>query len=190
MYDELIAKARAGDETAFAALADASVDRLLRVARGILGDAHQAEDATQAALIDMWRHLPDLREPQRFEAWSYRLVVNACYSEIRRNRRWLSSVLDTLTTEPTAADELGAVDDRDQLDRAFDGLSAGHRSVVVLHHYVGLPVAQVAAALGIPEGTVRSRLYHAMSRLRGVLHAPDGPGTAVAMGTRSEEGPR
>ena len=169
MDTQLVVRAQNGDREAFTRLADASLDRFLSVARGILGDAQLAEDATQQALLSIWRNLPGLREADRFEAWSYRLVVNACYSEVRRSRRWMPDMVTPLTSEPMAADEIGSVHDRDELERAFRGLSVDHRAVLVLHHCLGLTLPEVAHSLDIPEGTVRSRLYHAMKKLRAAL---------------------
>ena len=169
MDTELVVRAQDGDQEAFAELADASLDRFLAMAQGILGDTQLAEDATQQALLSIWRHLPSLRQPERFGAWSYRLVINACYSEVRRSRRWMPDMTAQLTSEPAAADEFGPVHDRDELERAFRDLSLDHRAVLVLHHCLGLTLPEVAESLDIPEGTVRSRLYHAMKKLRAVL---------------------
>ena len=169
MDTQLVVRAQDGDREAFAALADASVDRMLAVALGILGDSQLAEDATQQALLDIWRNLPRLRDPESFRGWSYRVVVNACYSEVRHSRKWMPDRIAPLTVDPVAADELGSVLDRDELERAFHDLSIDHRAVVVLHHCLGLTLPEVARSLDIPEGTVRSRLYHAMKRLRAVF---------------------
>jgi RNA polymerase sigma-70 factor (ECF subfamily) len=145
------------------------------VAHRILRDIDLAEDATQQALLSIWRDLPQLRDPARFEAWSYRLLVRACYAEARRTRR-AGSILRLLPAgEPTASDDLAAVADRDQLERGFRRLSIDHRAVVVLHHYLDLSLADVADALGIPEGTVRSRLHYAMRGLRAAMAADSRP---------------
>jgi RNA polymerase sigma factor (sigma-70 family) len=172
MDTELVVRAQDGDQEAFAKLADASLDRLLAVAQGILADTGLAEDATQQALVNIWRYLPGLRQPERFEAWSYRLVVNACYSEVRRSRRWMPGVIAPLTYEPVVSDGTDSVLDHDELERAFAELSVDHRAVVVLHHCLGLTLPEIAGSLDIPEGTVRSRLYHAMKRLRAVFRVP------------------
>jgi len=169
MDTELVVRAQHGDREAFAELADASLDRFLSVAQGVLGDTQLAEDATQQALVNIWRHLPRLREAERFEGWSYRLVVNACYSEVRRSRRWMPDMIAPLSFEPVAADEFASVHDRDELERAFRHLAIDHRAVLVLHHCLGMTLPEVAHALDIPEGTVRSRLYYAMKKLRAAL---------------------
>jgi RNA polymerase sigma-70 factor, ECF subfamily len=175
MDTELVIRAQHGDEGAFASLAVAVGDRLHAVAHRILRDIDLAEDATQQALLNIWRDLPQLRDPARFEAWSYRLLVRACYAEARRTRRSGSNLRLLPADEPMATDELATVADRDQLERGFRRLSIDHRAVVVLHHYLDLSLADVADALGIPEGTVRSRLHHAMRGLRAALDADARP---------------
>ena len=184
MDTEVVVRAQRGDRDAFAELADASLDRLLSVARGILGDAGLAEDATQQALVDIWRNLPSLRDPMRFDGWSYRLVVNACYSEVRRSRRWMPGMISPLIGEPESTrDEFAPIHDRDELERAFRDLSIDHRAVLVLHHCLGLTLPEVARSLDIPEGTVRSRIYHGMKRLRAALRST---GPASGLATNSE----
>ena len=173
-----MARAQRGDRAAFEGLATASVDRLHAVAFSVLGDAHLAEDATQQALISIWRDLPRLREPEHFEAWSYRIVVRACYAEARRTPRWLPNYGAGPADEPFAADGLSRIADRDQLERGFRRLPVDQRAVVVLHHYLDLPLHEVAQALGIPVGTAHSRLHRAMSALRALIAADARP-TAV-----------
>ena len=167
--------AQHGDEEAFASLAVAVGDRLHAVAHRILRDTDLAEDATQQALLSIWRDLPQLRDPAHFDAWSYRLLVRACYAEGRRTRAWAPNLRLLPADEPTAGEGLGAVVDRDQLERGFRRLSIDHRAVVVLHHYLDLPLEAVADALGVPIGTVRSRLHHAMRGLRAALEADARP---------------
>jgi RNA polymerase sigma-70 factor, ECF subfamily len=172
---ELIGRAQHGDEEAFASLAVAAGDRLHAVAHRILRDTDLAEDATQQALLAIWQDLPRLRDPARFDAWSYRLLVRACYAEGRRTRRWTPNVRLLPVDRPEDADDLGSVVDRDQLERGFRRLSIDHRAVVVLHHYLDLPLDEVADVLGIPAGTARSRLHHAMRGLRAALEADARP---------------
>jgi RNA polymerase sigma-70 factor (ECF subfamily) len=175
MDTELVTRAQRGDEGAFTSLAVAVGDRLHAVAHRILRDTDLAEDATQQALLNVWRDLPQLRDPARFEAWSYRLLVRACYAEGRRTRRWAPNLRLLPADEPMAADGLSTVVDRDQLERGFRRLSIEHRAVVVLHHYLDMPLDQVAETLGVPIGTVRSRLHYAMQGLRAALDADARP---------------
>ena len=171
MDTELVKLAQHGDKGAFTTLAAARADRFLAVSNRILRDLSSAEDATQQALLSIWQDLPQLRDPRRFDAWAYRLLVRACYSQADQNRRWTPNMRLLPTEEPMTADATSGVVDRDQLDRGFRRLSLDHRSVVVLHHYLDLPLDQVADALGIPVGTVASRLHYAMLALRSALDA-------------------
>ncbi len=169
MDPRLVERAQRGDEAAFAAITQASHERLTQTAYRILRDRHLAEDAVQQALVGMWRDLPKLRDVSRFEAWSYRILVNACYRESKRHRRWVGQ-LPSLT-ETAAPDGTRSVNDRDQLERGFASLSMDHRAVVVLHYYLDLTIEDTAAALGISFGTAKSRLNRAMTKLRVALHA-------------------
>ena len=175
MDTDLVTRAQHGDEEAFASLAVAAGDRLHAVAHRILRDVDLAEDATQQALLAIWRDLPQLRDPGRFDAWSYRLLVRACYAEGRKERRWSPPLRLLPSGEAAQADGASTVIDRDQLERAFRRLSTEHRAVVVLHHYLDWPLERVAETLGIPPGTARSRLHHAMRALRAALDADARP---------------
>jgi RNA polymerase sigma-70 factor, ECF subfamily len=171
MDTDLVTRAQRGDKGAYALIATEIADRFLAVARRILRDLDLAEDATQQALLSIWRDLPQLRDPARFDAWSYRLLVRACYAEGRRQRRWAPDLRLLPMDEPIADDRLSSVVDRDQLERAFRRLSVEHRTVVVLHHFLDLPLDRVATIVGIPVGTAHSRLHHAMRGLRAALDA-------------------
>ena len=175
MDAELVIRAQRGDLDAFTSLVDAVGGRLHAVAYSILRDRELAADATQQALLSAWRDLSRLRDPARFEAWTYRLLVRSCYAEARHARRWMPALaLDTEAGDP-AADPSSGVIDRDQLERGFRRLSVEQRAVVVLRHYLDLPPAQVAEALGIPIGTVHSRLSRAIATLRAALDADGRP---------------
>ena len=175
MDSDLVVRAQRGDQQAFASLAVAVGGRLHAVAHRILRDTDLAEDATQQALLTIWRDLPQLRDPARFDAWSYRLLVRACYAEGRRTRTWAPNLRLLPIDQSAESVGLSMVIDRDQLERGFRRLSLEHRSVVVLHHYVDLPLEEVAEVLGVPIGTVRSRLFHAMRGLRAALEADARP---------------
>ncbi|HET7678225.1 MAG TPA: sigma-70 family RNA polymerase sigma factor [Candidatus Limnocylindrales bacterium] len=179
MDTELVIRAQRGDTAAYALMATETADRFLAVARRILRDIDLAEDATQQALLAIWRDLPQLRDPARFDAWSYRLLLRACYAEGRKIRRW-SPRIRLLPVDESADDELGSVVDRDLLERAFRRLSIEHRSVVVLHHYLDLPLDRVATILEIPVGTAHSRLHHAMRGLRAAVDADMRPSVREA----------
>ena len=180
MDTDLVVRAQRGDKAAYARIATEIADRHLAVARRILRDLDLAEDATQRALLSIWQDLPQLRDPAHFDAWSYRLLVRACYAEGRRTRQWSPNLRILPADGSQGADGLSSVVDRDQLERGFRRLSIDHRAVVVLHHYLDLPLEQVAETLGIPLGTVRSRLLHAMRGLRAALDADARPAAQEA----------
>ena len=169
---DLVVRAAAGDRDAFAALATSHIDRCYALAYRILRDQHRAQDACQQALLGAWRDLRTLRDPERFDAWLHRLVVNACYAESRGTQRW-NSALRVLTVAGASPDPASSVVDREALEDAFGRLSPEHRAVVVLHHHLGYPLTEIAATLGIPEGTARSRLHYAVRQLRITLDAND-----------------
>jgi RNA polymerase sigma factor (sigma-70 family) len=171
MPRELVERAMAGDHDAFSELARGMIGRLYATARLILRDDGRAEDATQEALVAAWRDLSGLRDPDRFEAWLHRLLIRCCYREIRRGRnRWTIEVAVD-GHESVDPDPGFDIDDRDQLERGFRRLDADQRVVIVLHYYLGLSLDEAADALGIPPGTVRSRLHRATQALRAALDA-------------------
>ena len=175
MDPSLVSRAQHGDEEAFALLAVGVGNGLLAVAHRILRDVDLAKDATQQALLSIWRDLPQLRDPASFEAWSYRILVRECYSEGKRTRAWSSSPRLVALDPPDLTDDLSDVHDRDQLERAFRRLSVEHRAVVVLHYYLAQSIAEIAETLGLSEGTVKSRVHHAMRGLRAALDADARP---------------
>jgi RNA polymerase sigma factor (sigma-70 family) len=171
MQPDLVERARRGDHDAFAALAGAAILRLDATARLILRDREQAKDAVQETLVRAWRDLPTLRDPHRFDAWLHRLLVRACIDEARRLRRHRFDVELMPIDMAGATDDATATADRDQLERGFRRLQPGERALVVLHHYLDLPLPEVAATLGIPLGTAKSRLHRALKSMRAALDA-------------------
>ena len=171
MERRLVERAMHGDEAAFDDLVERVGDHLHSIARRILRDPYLAEDATQRALLDAWQNLPRLRDPDRFEAWAYRLIVNACNAEARRERRHHGNLRLLASDEPFVPDSASRIAIQHQLDQAFRRLAVEHRTVVVLIHYVGLSSTEAAAAMGTPVGTVRSRLHYALKYLREAVEA-------------------
>lgn len=171
----LVVRAQHGDRDAFERLVDVSFDRCRGLAVRLLRDTRLAEDAVQQAMVNIWRDLPRLRDPDRYDAWSYTLLVRACYAEYRKAPRWMPAIEEGAPREPRARDEFGAVIDRDQLERGFRHLSMDHRVVLVLHHYLDLPLEQVASVVGVPIGTVKSRLHRALAEMRAALEADARP---------------
>ena len=177
---KLVERAQHGDREAFGLLAADLATRFLAVSRRILRDRDLAEDATQQALVAIWRDLPQLRDPARFDAWSYRLLVHACYAEGRRSRAWSPNLRILPTDEPAESGGFDAIVQRDQLETAIRRLSVDHRTVLALHHYADLPLERVAQILEIPIGTVYSRLHHAMRGMRAAIDADARPAAAEA----------
>lgn len=169
MPTDLVERAREGDHDAFTDLVALEGGRCYAVAYRILRDTERAQDAVQTAYLQAWRELPRLRDPDRFGVWLYRLLVNACYEELRRYRRWSTRIRALPLDGPSSPDPTLSVVDRDALDRAFEGLPLNQRTVVVLHHYLGLPLATVAEVVDAPVGTVKSRLHHGLHAMRAAL---------------------
>lgn len=173
MDQSLIDRARGGDKEAFTSLVLHFGDRLYSVAYRILRDTGRAEDAVQQAYLNAWRELGNLRDDDRLEAWLYRLLVNACYAEIRHTTRWQPGLrlITDLDSGPTTDDAQMSVAARDELERAFRRLPAEQRSVLVLHHYLGYSGDEIADVLGVSPGTVRSRLHYARQQMRAAIEA-------------------
>ena len=183
MTSELVERAQRGDHEAFDDLASAAYHRLYAIARRILRDGYAAEDAVQDALIRAWRDLRGLRDRDRFDAWLHRLLVHACADHVRRTRRRpLEVTIDTID-RPDPQDDIARVSNRDEIERAFLQLSVEHRAVLVLTHYIGLPAPDIATMLGIPVGTVYSRIHHGTRAMRTTLSGqPAKPSTSPEPG--------
>jgi RNA polymerase sigma-70 factor, ECF subfamily len=170
---DLVEQAQRGDRDAFSILARTRGDRLFGIANRILRDFERSEDAVQQTLVIAWRELPRLRDPDRFDAWINRLLVNACYLEARRARDWNSHIRVLPVEGPPGPDGTLSVADRDELERGFRRLSPDQRAILVLRHYLGLEPAEIAETLGIPVGTARSRLHYAHRAMRAALEAAE-----------------
>jgi RNA polymerase sigma factor (sigma-70 family) len=169
MQHDLARRAREGDHDAFSELVDGSIGRLYALACLILRDRDRANDAVQEALVAAWRDVRGLRDPDRFDAWLHRVLVHAVYREAGRQRRQRTSKLELagmFATPPSSG-----IEDRDELDRCFVRLAPEHRLALVHRFYLGLTDDQSAALLGIPVGTVKSRLHRATDALRAELAA-------------------
>jgi len=168
----LVDRARQGDRAAFEALVDARLVPTFRTALAILGNEADARDATQDTFVRVWRDLAGLRDPERFDQWFGRILVNTCRSAVRgRGRRWVREV--SVTSLPGGGEgfdppaEPGALRswDDDMVSRALDRLSVAERALLVLHYYDELSLAEISARLGIPSKTVKSRLFTARRAL-------------------------
>ena len=179
MQRDLVERATKGDQAAFESLVRLSAGRLFATAYRILRDHHLAEDALQQTLVTIWDELPRLRDPDRFDAWSDRVIVRASVAPARRERRGgpvIRLLPDDADADPVAAhgaDEFGRIADRDQLERGFRRLTPDQRAILVLQHYNGLSLAEIADVLGIPVGTAGSRIHHASRALRAAIDADD-----------------
>lgn len=174
----LVERAQAGDRDAFEALLERWLEPSLRTAFVILGNEEDARDATQDAFLQAWRELRRLRDPDRFDAWLSRILVNRCRTMLSNRRR--TTVREIHLSVLAGPAEPAAVDDPpgeggslalDTVERAFHRLSVSERTILVLHHLQHLPLADVAAGLGIPVGTAKSRLFAARKSLERALEA-------------------
>ena len=184
MDRDLVEQAQRGDRDAFAILARTYGDRLMQIAQRILRDIGRAEDAVQQTLVVAWRELPGLRDPDRFEPWIHRLLVNASYREARRGRDWNANVRILPIDGPSGPDESISIDNRDRLERGFRRLPPDQRVVLVFTHYLGLTPTEIGKRLGIPVGTANSRLHYAERAMRAAIEADDRPGAVVGGGHR------
>ena len=165
-WERLLADpAGAIDEQRFLRLAGSELDRAYRLAGLLLGDAHDAEDATQDALVKAWRSLGSLRDPAGFRAWFDRILVNVCRDRLRRRRRIRFIPLDGAAGLVPAGDPFRAVLERDAMLGRLGSLDADERIVVVLHYWADLTLVAVVERLGWPVGTVKSRLHRALDKI-------------------------
>lgn len=167
---ELVERARNGDRDAFAVIASEQANRMYAIARLVLRDPDLAYDAAQEALIRCWRQLPGLRQPERFDGWLTRITVRAAADEAGRRNRFQANIRP-LSVETTVDDRSADIEDRELLEAGFRRLSVAQRAVVVLHHYEGLSLPEVAKVLDIPVGTAQSRYHYAIAALRAALDA-------------------
>jgi RNA polymerase sigma-70 factor, ECF subfamily len=169
---DLVRRAAQGDALAFERLLATRADQAFRIARAMLGDESDARDATQETFVSAWRELPRLHDPERFDAWLRRILVNACRAQMRVRKQVreisLDVIVDHTTPGPGLSEQLGATD---LLARAFERLDANKRALLVLHHLDRASVADIGASLGIPTGTVKWRLHDAREALQRALLA-------------------
>jgi RNA polymerase sigma-70 factor (ECF subfamily) len=185
MSSEDVVRAMRGDHDAFAALVGAASSRLYALASLILRDPGRAEDATQEAFVKAWRELPRLRDVDHFDAWLRRLVVNACYDEGRRIHRraevTLLSIGDRSRSDSSPGGDMSTtLADSDRIERAFRTLPLDQRTVLVLQHYFDLSHAEIAETVGIPLGTVKSRVRYGIAAMRAALDTDDRSSTNAA----------
>jgi len=167
----LIDRARNGDLDAFESIVRARMDSVYRLTSAILGDEADARDAAQEAFVAAWREMPRLREPDRFDAWLQRVAINASRMTLRaRGRR---RVREIPSSHVVALAGHAAPSDAGSLDTALRLLPIEQRTILVLHHLEGRPIAEIAAILEIPQGTAKSRLFNARRALEAALRDED-----------------
>jgi len=172
LHIHLVSQAQQGDHDAFSVLMTDRIPKLYRIAGLITGRRDLAEDAVQDALMRAWRDLPRLRDVERFDGWLHRLLVNACHDQGRRQRRRRTEApLGEQEHSGVSMDPTQALAQRDELERAFRRLNTKDRAVIVLRHYIGLSTAEAAAAMGMREGTLKSRLHRAMKLMAAAMAA-------------------
>lgn len=167
---DLVDRAAHGDRAAFAALATRHIDRCFALAVRIMRDRDRAQDATQQALLGAWRDLPTLREPDRFDAWIHRILVRACHDHRRRDRRTALPATHFLPPE-ASPDVADAVARRAHVAASLARLTQEQRTVLVLRYYLDMSLPDMSAALGVPIGTVKSRLHRALSAIEAAMAA-------------------
>ncbi|MGH2513178.1 MAG: RNA polymerase sigma factor [Candidatus Limnocylindrales bacterium] len=173
----LVQRARERDPEAFEGLVRPRLERLRRIAQAILGHDADAGDALQDALTRAWQGLPGLRDPDEFDAWLSRILVNTCRTALKRRARIRLREIDLSPERPGGVNPVSphvgpeAVLARLELEAAFDRLAADERAILVLHHLDGRPLDEIARILSIPVGTAKSRLYAARRSLERALRS-------------------
>jgi RNA polymerase sigma-70 factor (ECF subfamily) len=167
MLTDLVRRAQQGDMDAFEELVTTQAASVYRLARAFVGDA-AAPDLVQDVFVAAWRALPKLRDPGSFGPWLHRISINRCRSAARAAGRVREIPMDEMTADRSRApgDDFGAVDARTTVGPAFRRLGEDHRAVIALHYAAGLSIRECGEALGIPEGTAKSRLNAALEALR------------------------
>lgn len=176
---DLVRRASRGDVAAFDELVASRLAQSLRLARAIVDSPADAEDVVQEAFVSAWRNLPRLREPDRFDAWFGRILVNTARTHVRRRGAVRPISIDRRHVDDGREDDtpgqhdpgLESVVSSDALGRAINRLTIDQRSILALHHLEERPVAQIAAVLGIPVGTAKWRLHAARQALERALEA-------------------
>jgi RNA polymerase sigma-70 factor (ECF subfamily) len=184
MQRDIVERARSGDHDAFEALTAIAFDRLYAIAWRVLRDHERCQDAVQECLVRAWQEIRGLRDPDRFDAWLYRLLINACRDEARKQRRRGPEIRLLPLDRAAPGNTQNELADRDQLERGFQRLNVDQRVVLVMQHYLGMRPAEIAESLGVPVGTVHSRLHYATTALRAALEA-DARVIVVAAGGRT-----
>lgn len=173
----LVARALRGEQEAFNDIVHRYSSLMLRTANMIVGDRDIAEDVVQDALIQVWHHLPELREVRALRSWLMRIVVNQCISFKRRVARSTAFIRQTLADRETDILAQVADDHKGRLERDWDlaeaikNLPVKQRTVIVLHYYNGMTLPEMTQVLQTSENTLKKRIQAALANLRRALHA-------------------
>ncbi len=167
---EFVARCLRGDTTGFEPIVERYNRVLFSVALRMLGDFEDARDATQNAFVKAFEHLDSYDPERKLFSWLYRILVNEC-SNLRRARRPDEPLDEREAAGSGPFEAAAASEQRDRLQAALGELPFDYRQVVVLRHFADLSYAEIAEVLGIPEKTVKSRLFTARQRLAGLLLA-------------------
>ena len=170
MDGQLVERARAGDADAFDQLVREKLDSVYRLALGILGESADARDATQEAFVTAWQKLPTVRDTTRFDAWLNQVTVNTCRMALRK-KKTVREVRLLPEADFPAADRSAAVAQAKAVafDNAFEQLTVDQRALLLDHHLDGRGVEELSVRLGVPVGTVKSRLFTARKALESAL---------------------
>lgn len=167
----LAQKAAQGDRQAFAELIREAEPMLYRIAWSMLQNEQDCADAVQDTILSAWRSIGGLRNPAWFRTWLIRILINACKQLLRRRARTGEMPMAELTAP--AIHSASACDDALDVRRALATLSDRERVPVMLYYFDDMPIAEIARALSVPEGTVKSRLFAAKKRLKRLLEVDD-----------------
>lgn len=165
----LVRRAQAGDRDAFAQLVGAERQRLFTLAARELGSAADAEDAVQEALIRAWRALPRFRGDASFATWMYRICLNAIADQRSRRARGAGAPLEDVPEPADPRDLIVASELSTALQDALAGLEETYRTPVLLYDVLGRSYGEIAAVLGVAEGTVKSRIFRGRAELARLL---------------------
>ncbi|MBA2734359.1 MAG: RNA polymerase sigma factor [Acidobacteria bacterium] len=177
-----VLRAQSGDQEALDELLEAVQEPLYRYIFRLVGERTLAEDILQEVFIRIYRKLRWLREPELFRPWAYRIASREAFKHLKRERRWREEVRDEATLEAIPAqstEKSYAPELIEHLPSLIERVSPASRAVLILHYLHEMPLAEVAAVLGIALGTAKSRLAYGLQSLRSVIREQeDGSGSA------------